>query len=368
VVEADATLLMLRFAAETDVSARRGLALALGEYKFAGKRPPGWDEFAVGLLDIYRDHPDPGLRAAVGWALQQLQVGSKVAAVDAALAAAARTANPVRADRGWFVNRFGHTYTVVRGPVEFVMGSPRAEPNRVGKFEPTHPKRIGRAFAVAAREVTVADFLRFRRDHPRLAQYSPGPHTPMLDVTWYDAAAYCNWLSGQDGLPPDQWCYEPNDRGEYGPGMRVKPDYLTRTGYRLPTEAEWEYTCRAGTTTPRSFGRGDELVRRYGWFVLNAADQARQVGTLRPNDLGLYDMLGNAGEWVGEPATDYHPGQPEDEPVWPNPVVIEDLHHVIRGGGYGLHTANLRSANRMFQRPGTIGLGVGFRVARTLPE
>lgn len=124
--------------------------------------------------------------------------------------------------RDWFVNGEGQTFAVVRGPVEFTMGSPPTEPGRVEGNEPAHRKRVERTFAVATREVAVAEFLRFRPGHSWVNRYSPDADSPAVEVAWYDAAAYCNWLSRAVRRP-----------GQHpgvgrGPGARVRP--LGRNG------------------------------------------------------------------------------------------------------------------------------------------
>ena len=214
--------------------------------------------------------------------------------------------------------------------------------------------------------MTVEQFLRFRKDHVFHPGYSPTPNCPVQQVTWYLAAEYCNWLSAQEGIPPDQWCYEPNAHGKYAEGMKVRPNHLRSSGYRLPTEAEAEYACRAGATT-RFYGDSTELLVKYAGFVQNARDRTWPVGSLKPNDFGLFDAHGNVWGWCQDRFKDY--------PIGPDGRVIEDEAghecnnqdaRILRGGSFFNQTARVRAALRYWNVPTLRDLNVGFRPARTL--
>src|SRR5262249_51913639 len=137
---------------------------------------------------------------------------------------------------------------------------------------------------------------------------SPDPNCPVIGVIWYEAAAYCNWLSKKEGLPESEWCYVPKKGGNYEEGMKLAPNYLQRTGYRLPTEAEWEYANRAGAVTSRYYGESDELLGNYAWYFLNSNERTWPVGSKKPNDLGLFDMHGNLFSWCNDTLDSYPNG------------------------------------------------------------
>src|SRR5262249_10014505 len=209
----------------------------------------------------------------------------------------------------WYVNGQGQTMVVIPGPVEFLMGSPPTEEGR-SVYESQHKRRIGRTFALAAKPVTVREFRRFLRDNQLEAwfegggqaallmkKHSPDAHGPIIGVDWYKAAAYCNWLSKVEGIPEDQWCYQTDPQGQV---TALKAKYLSLTGYRLPSEAEWEYACRGGGVRSRYYGESEELLAKYSWYLQNSQERTWPVGGKKPNDLGLFDLHGNVNTWCQE--------------------------------------------------------------------
>jgi formylglycine-generating enzyme required for sulfatase activity len=369
---ADPRSLVRRLDEEPDVSAKRALLLGLGE--FGTEQLPAAEREALvpALLKVYREDPDPGLHAAAEWLLRQWQQADKLREIDKDLAT-----GKVEGQRLWYVNGQGQTLALIEAG-EFLMGSPRTEEGREsgpeGTAERQHRRRVGRTFALATKEVTVEEFLRFRKDHAYSKGYSPTPEHPVNTVTWYDAAAYCNWLSQTEDLAEDQWCYLPNADGAFGPGMRLRPNYLSLTGYRLPTEAEWEFACRAGAATSRYYGETEELLGKYAWYTKNSQDKGMlPPGSLKPNDLGLSDMLGNAWQWCADGVFDHpHGGHGEPAPDQEYAVDIDDikgiqdsLSRVLRGGAFTSQPRKVRSAYRSRYAPADRIFNVGFRPART---
>lgn len=364
----DPRLLAARLAEELDVSAQRALILALGEM-VSVETSAGAEVVRVTvdhIQQLYREHADPGVHGAAEWTLRRWQRGEGRALSPEPASALRRGV----ADRRWHVNSEGQTLVLIPGPVEFLMGSPPDEEGRIGgpkdKTEQQHRKRIGRSYALAAHPVTVEQFQRFRADHQYDEAVSPGPTYPINQVTWYDAAAYCNWLSEQDAIPRDQWCYDPKQ--PFVEGMRVPEDFLERQGYRLLTESEWEYACRSGTVTMYFFGESEELLRQYAWHTKLSNNKAMgPVGTLKPNDLGLFDMLGNVHEWCHDVAHYYarrdDDSATEDEPT--SEALDDRRFRVLRGGAFTHNASGVRSAYCGDIRPNNRGYGNGFRVART---
>jgi formylglycine-generating enzyme required for sulfatase activity len=239
----------------------------------------------------------------------------------------------------------------------------------MGEEKERHQRRINRTFAIAAKEVTLEQFRRFREDHKHGKEYAPTADCPVSGVSWYEAAEYCNWLSEREGIPRYQWCYVPNREGKYAAGMKPAPDYLKRTGYRLPTEAEWEYACRAGTLSSRHCGSADALLGNYAWYVGNYNGRAHPVGKKMPNDWGLFDMYGNALEWCQDAFAPYPSGSGKEqvEDKEDTDPITPAVGRVLRGGAIFIPASEVRSASRFECQPHLPLVLAGLRVARTQP-
>jgi eukaryotic-like serine/threonine-protein kinase len=355
-----------------ETSMRRALILALGTYGTEGLSPGEREPLIARLLEVYRDDSDAGVHGAAAWTLRQWGRKEKLKAIDGELSQLQD-----RGGRRWYVNGQGQTFAVIYGPVEFRMGSPPADTERIGATERPRRMTIPRRFAIADREVTFAQFQRFlkTRTEPRLLvapdllnRFGPDPDGPWIGPAWYTATQYCNWLCEQEGIPKNQWCYEPAERG-YVEGMTIPADVLRRTGYRLPTEAEWEYACRSGTITSRYYGQTTDLLGRYAWYQANSQERAWSGGSLLPNDLGLSDMLGNVYEWMNDLYGAPRPwarGRYSDI-LNRSEYVLEKLPRLLLGGSFANPPAGVRVAGRRGNAPSLRDASYGFRLARTYP-
>jgi formylglycine-generating enzyme required for sulfatase activity len=294
--------------------------------------------------------------------LRKWQQQGKVEAIDRKLAV-----GKVEGKRRWYVNGQRQTLVVVPpGKFETGVGAKRQK------------VRIERRFALAAREVTVKEFRDFRNEHDHNKQLAPTEDCPVNQVSWYDAAAYCNWLSDKEGIPTEQWCYMPKKgkdirdwkNDSYAEGMKVKANALRLSGYRLPTEAEWEYACRAWSVTTWSLGEADDLLGKYAWYSMNSPSRSRPVGLKRPNELGLFDLHGNTWEWCHNRFVTFMDikDPQEDDIVKGDPVkgdIVEESIRPLRGGAFGSDALDVRSASRFSLGPASHDNYAGFRPART---
>jgi formylglycine-generating enzyme required for sulfatase activity len=369
----DPNTIMARYEQETDVTIKRALLLCLGEFDESqlpeNERKPLIDI----LLTVYRSDSDSGLHGAAEWLLRKWGQVEKIAAVDKELQ---QTGEQLIAEkeneRKWYVNGQGQTFTILDAG-EFQMGSPESEVGHTS-FENIHQRKIDRRFAISTKEVTKAQWREFSEsskvvwaaDQKQVESYVRTDDSPMVGMTWFEAVQYCNWLSEQEGIPKDQWCYQPNDEGQFGPGMRPKENFLALTGYRLPTEAEWEFSCRAGARTSRYYGQSETLLLKYVQHAENSDNQTWPVAGLKPNDFGLFDMLGNTYESCYDAIRSYPPDSKEAAPDAPGTeAVLETSRRMLRGGSFSGRPSSFRSAFRAFDLPGDRDTNGGFRPART---
>jgi formylglycine-generating enzyme required for sulfatase activity len=260
-----------------------------------------------------------------------------------------------------------HTLVYLRGPLQFVMGSPKSEQNHLDR-EAQHVRRIDRSLLVATTETTLRQYQWFKKDHKPGAESSHDPDGPVDGVSWYDAVRYCNRLSEAEHLEP----FFPE---EVRPGTELPKGGVDRGGFRLPTEAEWEYICRAGTVTSRPFGETKLFLDRYAWTRSNSDEELGPAGQLLPNEFGLFDMLGSCWERCldGPDGSSFYPTYPEGteerpalDPFRKVPVNDSDW-RFVRGGMFAQVPSRARSAHRDVYGATETNYGMGFRVVRTAP-
>ncbi len=191
---------------------------------------------------------------------------------------------------------------------------------------------------------------------------------------------YCNWLSKRHGIDSSQWCY-PEPTGTIGTTVTIPDVAVERQGFRLPTEAEWEYFCRAGSEAARYFGQSPDLLPQYAWTWLSLDYHPKPPGLLLPNEFGIFDAIGNVFEWCHDgpahgdpdhkPKPEYPQGttkeRPAGDPGRSQVVVVGETWRISRGGSFRHPSGPARSAHRDWA-PATQRLAwIGFRVVRTLP-
>ncbi len=323
------------------------------------------------LLSSYSSDPDPGIHSAVDWVLRQgWKAGDALNAIDRGLSGPA-----IPTDRNWLINSSGQTFAIVHGPVSFQMGTVPGSDPHAGGDETPRERTIPRTFAIATREVTLAEYRLFLKDNPDLIPVFDRPGVRMRipsddcalgALTWYDATRYCNWLSAREKIPEDQWCYPKLA----GTGMILPANTLERTGYRLPTEAEWEYACRSGATTLWPHGLSEPRLIDYAWTLRDAGRVTHPPGLKRPNEMGLFDVMGNASEWcMGTLDPNWDPTQPGPREDLLRLLKIQDDQGVdSRGGSFLDPSADVRSANRNIRHPNERLPFFGMRLARTCPR
>ena len=241
-----------------------------------------------------------------------------------------------------FENSIGMKMVLIP-PGEFLMGSPGSDPNAEEDEKPQHRVRITKPFDIAAQEVTVGQFRAFTTETGYKTEaeaagdsedwINPGfdqtDGHPVVLVTWNDATAFCRWLGKKE-----------------------------RGTFRLPTEAEWEFACRAGSTARWCFGDDQEKLEEFAWYQSKGGIGTKVVGQKSPNGFGLFDVHGNAREWcLDRYQGDYYNNPPVDDPAGPS----SGESHLLRGGAFLANPEFTRSASRLANRPDYRFHHIGFR-------
>jgi len=372
---ADARTLFKQLDSESDITILRALILSLGEYGEKEFSPDARKTLLPKFQEMYTTSTDPGIHAATEWLLRTWNQEVWLKQVDEEWARdkeqreqrCERIMQRMAQDKGksspeWYVNGQGQTMVVIPGPVEFMMGSPPTEVGRQDS-EFQHKRRISRTFAIATKAVTVEQSRRSEKPYSVTAECIPAAESPIVGISWDMAARYCNWLSKEEGIDEEQWCYEIK-----GDEIRLKSNYLSLTGYRLPTESEMEYATRAGAVTSGYYGETDELLPKYAWYNKNSRQKTWPVGRLKPNDLGLFDVQGNVFTWCQESLKPYPSVRVEEltEDEEDGLEVNGSVGRVLRGGSFDAQASYVRSASRISNVPTFRAYDFGFRLARTL--
>ncbi len=224
----------------------------------------------------------------------------------------------------------------------FLMGSDDSPEGMADDERPAHHVTL-RGFCIGRTELTQAGWKAVMGTNPSF--FKQGDKLPVETLSWFDAVAYCNRRSQAEGL---RAAYEVE-----GKSVLLNP---AANGYRLPTEAEWEYAARGGTAES-AYGPLDEIA----WHDANSGGQPHEVGTKRPNAYGLHDMLGNVWEWVGDWYGEY-PANPSRQPTGP----ASGAARVLRGGSWAHDGFDNRVTSRVNSPPKLAYGTLGFRPVRAL--
>jgi serine/threonine protein kinase/formylglycine-generating enzyme required for sulfatase activity len=270
------------------------------------------------LLEIYKTHPDSGVHSVASWAVAQWKAAAALAEARSEI----QSLEPIPG-MNWHEDPCGITFALFGPDATFDMGDPGI--NEFDIDSPAqHQRLIPRRYGLAVHEVTVAEFqsyekasitqiektlasleaesdeaIALEKELKRMKRTASNrgvgdfPNSPIADVTWLEATAFCNWLSQSSQLKPSTLAYPLEATAE-----ETNPSAdLGAKGYRLPTSAEWEFACRAGSVTPYYTGRNSRGLSLYEWNVENSESKIQPVGSLKPNRFGLFDMSGNVTEW-----------------------------------------------------------------------
>jgi formylglycine-generating enzyme required for sulfatase activity len=239
----------------------------------------------------------------------------------------------------------------------FKMGSKNSDTSAELDEQKEHSVTLN-TFEISKFEITVWEWKQFIKANKMKMPIKPSwgwqDNYPINGITWNEAIAYCNWLSTKEKLQP---CYS-----KKGPNFVCN---FKANGYRLPTEAEWEFAAKGGTNSKGFRYSGSDKLEDVAWYKANSNGQPHTVGTKLPNELGIYDMSGNVWEWCWDWYNkDFYKLEKGDNPKGPE----MGERRTVRGGSWDSKSNYVRPANRISTIPSKTHEFYGFRIARTISK
>lgn len=313
-----------RFQIETDPGILSALAMTMGAYENAGNSIQ--ESTKQRIRQLYETENDSGVHSACEWLMKQVDIPLRPETIQSSSLIAKPGAQ-------WRLTPEGHLMV---------------------RFDARHVPAIGRIFEISAKEVSVEQYLKYYPHEYYRPVYSPTADSPMNVVRWTEAIRYCDRLSRDHGIDSEQFFSPTTLRDEANKDQLLQfhpgPADFERTGYRLPTSAEWEFACRAGTVTKWSFGVHPELMQRYAVYQDQLDHYCFPCGSRLPNDAGLFDMYGNLVEWCADT------------------VQVDPQKRVVRGGSCTSALSALTTDSEGASQPNEDYNTFGFRIARTVAE
>jgi hypothetical protein len=364
---------------------RYALLLSIGEYGRSEIPASRCETLIKKLTDWYANDPSSGLHGAAGWLLRHLGETEVAEGVDQQMGL-------YSPDREWFSlaitvqpeedesnvsngkpakKTFYYTF-IVFPQGEYLIGSQEAERKDQTNMM-RHKVILTRPVALLDREITFEELIAFSPQYAEfIKQNRAVPYDAGYGADWYASVAFCRWLGQEMGLTETDQCYpdpetldkkqNPRDPEETLFPRNWPLDYwpldLSKRGFRLPTESEWEIAARSGSRTSYGFGSEVSLLDRFGWFTENSGKKVHPGREKRPSVRGLFDLHGNLLEWTHDWNGDFGDSRQTD-PVGAKTGSLR----VYRGGGWDDYAADCESAARYARTPENSFIFLGFRLA-----